>query len=226
MDGILLQKKVYGGYAKAATRVGLDYAVYRAASASNPTDPARQITTLKAQFTIHSSTNFSFIKPSDYQNPLFHMLGDPTNLLVGDYLIGPQGTFFIASITPSMPPLAVQCNRTVTVYSPGPQAGAGLSGYGGTLSQSPGNIAAGRANETALMTAWPCSLLLRSRATRDAYLPADTGSGMFRCLMPAFGSVILRTTNIFADDIGNRYVSNVAEKQDLGWRFDLQQVVT
>jgi hypothetical protein len=226
MDGTLLQTKVYGGFAKAAQRVGLDYAVYRPASASNPTDPARQIATLRAQFTIHSSTNFSFIKPSDYNAPLYHALVDPTLLHVGDYLIGPQGTFFIASLTPSMPPLAVNCNRVITAWLPGPQVGAGPSGYGGTISSTPGSVADGVNNETAVMTSWPASVLLRSRATKDAYLPADTGSGMFRALVPAWPGVILRTTSIFSDDLGNRYVANVAELQDLGWRMDLQQVVT
>lgn len=226
MDGTLLQTKVYGGFAKAAERVGLDYAVYRPSSASNPIAAGNQIATIKAQFTIHSSTNFSFIKPSDFNAPLYHALVDPTSLQVGDYLIGPQGTFFIASLTPSMPPLAVDCNRVVTAWLPGPMAGAGLSGYGGTVANTAGSVASGADNETAVMVEWPASVLLRSRATRDSYLPADTGSGMFRAMMPAWAGVTLRTTSIFSDDLGNRYVANVAELQDLGWRMDLQQVVT
>ena len=228
MDGSTLQTKVFAGFAKAASRIGLPFDLYRPQSTSDAIVPGNKIATLAAAFTIHSSKNFDFTKPSDYDKPLFHALIDPTRIAVGDYLNDPvttAGPYFIAEITSAMPVLAVACNRVVSIYQPGPQNVAeGLSGYGGTIPTTVATPFDG--NETAMLTNWPASLLMRSRSTRDAYLPTDSGAGMFRCLIPAFPGVSVRPSSIIVDDLGNRFVVQVAELQDLGWRIDAQHEVT
>lgn len=220
MDAARLSQKVFAEYGKAARRVGALHDVYRPASSGAVIAPANKIATLNAAFTIHGPSNFDFTRPSDYDKPLFHLLGDPSSLRVGDYLNDPAhpfGPFFVALITPAMPPLAVNCNRVVSFLSPGPACPApGVSGYGGTVG------AAGSSNETPLLTSWPASLL-RRRVTTTQYLPQDAGQATFETLIPAYGAVALKQGVVMTDDLGARYVVQMAEKQDLGWRLEVIQ---
>jgi len=220
MDGVLLQTKVYAGFAKAAKRIGTPFDIYRPTTAFNPLAPANMIGTTPAAFTPHGPSNFDFTKPSDWQKPSFHALLDPTQVIPGDYLVSetpPFGPFFICSKDPAVPVLAVQCNRTISAFTPGPAPRPlGASSYGGsTLS-----------NETALLTAWPCSILLGSRGIRNNELPGDAGYGSWRILLPPSAVVSLRPGTIVTDDLDNRFVIQSAELQDLGWRIDAQQAVT
>lgn len=220
MDGATLQAKVFAGYAKAAQRVGLPFNLYRPTSASNPIAAGTLLQSVNAAFTVHSGKNFEFGQVSDYDRPLFHALLDPTLVKVGDYLQSTaaeptQGPFFIVQITPSMPVLACACNRTVTVATPGPAHTAGVSGYGGTT----------RGNETPILTAWPASLLQRRVTSTREKLPIDGGQPLFRLLLPAFPGTSIRLGNIVTDDLGNRYVVSMVEKQDLGWRCDVQSAI-
>ncbi len=218
MDGATLQAKVYAGYARAALRVGLPYDLYRPTGPNNPTGGAK-LATLSAAFTVHGQANFQFGAPSDYQKPLFHALLDGTQVQIGDYLVSEtnvQGAFFIASKDAGVPILAVQCNRVLTAWTPGPALAIGANGYSGT----------NQGNETAIMIAWPASVLLGARGVREQKLPEDAGYGSWRILMPAWAGVTLRPGTILTDDLGNRMIIQSAELQDLGWRIDAQQAVT
>ena len=218
MNGATLQAKVYAGYAKAALRIGLPYDLYRPTSANNPIGGTK-LAVLSAAFTVHGPANFQFGVPSDYQKPLFHALLDGSQVQIGDYLVSEtnvQGPFFVASKDAGVPILAVQCNRTLSAWTPGPSLVVGANGYSGT----------NQANETAIMPSWPASVLLGSRAVRDHQLPEDAGYGSWRILMPSWPGVTLRAGTILTDDLGNRMIVQSAELQDLGWRIDAQQAVT
>jgi hypothetical protein len=104
----------------------------------------------------------------------------------------------------------------LTAFNPGPVLTIGANGYAGTT----------QANETAIMTKWPASVLLGARGVRDQQLPADAGYGSWRILMPHWEGVTIRPGTILADDLDNRMVVQSAELQDLGWRIDAQQAVT
>jgi hypothetical protein len=218
MDGVRLQAKVYAGYAKAAQRIGLPYDLYRPTGPNNPIGGAK-IATIPAAFTVHGPGNFEFGKPSDHKTPLFHALLDGTQVLLGDYLVSennPQGPFFIAAKDAGVPILAVQTNRTISAFNPGPTLAVGANAYSGTT----------LANETAILTNWPASVLLGSRGVRDQQLPEDAGYGSWRVLMPAWPGVVIRPGTILNDDVGNRMIVVSAELQDLGWRIDATQAVT
>jgi hypothetical protein len=223
MDGVLLQSKVWMGYAKSAQRVGLDFDVYRPTSAANPIVTGTKIATVKAAFTVHSSSDFNFSKPSDYKGPLFHALVDGNQVRVGDYLKSAatvDGPYFIASMDPIVPILAVNTNRIVTVLRPGGAAKSiGLSGYGGTVAST------GDANELALMTAWPASVLEGARGVGGGELPADAGAGMWRVLMPSWSGVLITPGSVIADDIGRRLIVRQAELTDLGWNIQAVQAL-
>lgn len=222
MDAARLSQKVFAGYGKAAKRVGAQFDVYRPQLAADPLNVNNKITTIEAAFTIHNANNFSFDRPSDYNNPLFHGLFDPTGINRGDYFVDTtdkQGTFFVAKLTPAMPPLCVSCNRTVSFFEISTTPSLGLSSY------SPTPVAQTEDAETALMVNWPVSLLKRGSAW-DQYLPSDTGGGTFYVLCPMFPGVMLRASTIVVDDIGVRYAIEAAELQEMGWRLELLQMKT
>ena len=178
-----------------------------------------KLATLPASFTVHGPANFNFGVPSVYQKPLFHALLDGAQVQIGDYLLSEtnvQGPFFIIAKDAGVPILAVQCNRTLSAWAPGPSLSVGANDYSGTTQD----------NETAIMTAWPASVLLGARGVRDQQLPEDAGYGSWRILMPYWAGVIIRAGTILTDDLGNRMVVQSAELQDLGWRIDATQAVT
>lgn len=221
MDAATLQARVYSGYAKAALRVGLPHTICRPTTAANPTAAPNQIGTTLAAFTVHSSGNFNFDKPSDYSKPTFHALLDGAAVNKGDYLIDVAtglGFFFIAEKSPLVPILAVQCNRTVTFAAPGPSAFVdGSAGYQGTIGE------AAVTNETPFLVAWPASVLQGARSVATHFLPGDVGTGMWEVLLPFLAGTNIATGDLMSDDLGNRYCIRTAELTDLGWRLNAQQ---
>ena len=219
MDGALLQTKVYGGFAKAAARVGLPHDIYRPSGTSNPLAAGNKIGTTPAAFTVHTAKNFNFEKPSDFGDPMFHALLDPITIQVGDFLnpqTGVFGPFFVASKTPSMPVLVVQTNRTLSIYTHAASSGqVGNLGYSGSTS----------ATEAAIISNWPASMLAGSTSRRDNKLPEDLGKGSFRVVMSAPPGIIIKQNMIVIDDLGNRMSVQMAELQDLGWRLDVLLLV-
>lgn len=225
MDGPTLQGKVYGGYAKSALRVGLPYAIYRPTAAASPLAGGNLIATIDAAFTVHSSGNFNFSKPRDYEKPTFHALLDGTQTEVGDFLVGASAPspFFIAAMDPLVPILAVLCNRVISVATPGPSGfspGYTPGAYAGTVG------APSATNEVPFLTGWPASILQGARSVADKMLPGDVGRGMWTILLSAYPDVSVSSGDIIADDLGNRYVVRTAELSSLGWRLAAQQAQT
>lgn len=224
MDGPTLQGKVYGGYAKAALRVGLPYGIYRPTIAASPLASGNLISTTNAAFTVHSSSGFNFDKPRDYEKATFHALLDGTQTKVGDFLVsaGNPGPFFIAGMDPLVPLLAILCNRVVTVATPGP---SGFTpGYSATYAGTIG--APSQTNEAPIVTAWPAAILQGARSVSDKILPGDVGRGMWTVLLSAYPGASIRGGDIISDDIGNRYVVRTSELTSLGWRLAAQQAQT
>ena len=147
-------------------------------------------------------------KPNKYGKATWYALVDGTDLEVGDYFIGPQGTFFIAALQPLLPILVVECNRGISVYRPQTQTGAGIAPYGGNTEWT----------QTLLVAARPCSILQGTKGEKsDANLPGDVRSPWWTILMPQAG-LDLRMDDIMEDDLGLRYVVSSVELTDLGFR--------
>lgn len=215
MDAATLQSRIYTGYAKAAARVGYSADQYRPASASNPIAAGNKLRSLPASF---NAENMGFSRPNKHGKATWYGLFDGTLTQVGDYLVNEQdGTFFIAAQQTALPILLVNCNRTINVLRPQQQTGLGAVGYGGDTD----------ANETALMTAWPASVLQGTKGEKgEVSLPGDTRSPWWAILLPAVAGVTLRTSDIVTDDLSRRYVISSAELTDLGWRITAQQAQT
>lgn len=212
MDALKLQAKIYAGYSQAAKRLGLDNVQYRPVGAGNPLATAGA--TIKVSY---NAEDMKFGKANKYGNPVWFGLFDGRITQPGDYLVGPQGTFFIASQQLHLPIQCVQCNRIINVLRPPVAADVGALGYGGTT----------QANETMLMEGWPASVLQGTKGEKgDAILPGDARSPWWTVLMPAVPGVNLRTADIITDDIGRRYTISSAELTDMGWRMTVMQAVT
>jgi hypothetical protein len=209
MDGTKLQSKIYIGYGKAAKRIGFDYQQFRATSASNPlTSTALQ--TLPASFT----TNFSYSAPNKYGKADWLGLFDAREFAVGDFLVGRQGTFFVAAMQDTLPIYCVQANRTVDVLRVGMDPGVGLGGWAGGV----------RAGEVPIMQGWPASILQGTKGeTNEVKLPQDVKTPWWAILLPAWPGVVFRTSDIIRDDLDRKYVISSAELSDMGWRITAMQ---
>lgn len=209
MDGATLQQKIYKGYGQAAKRIGFDYQQFRATSANNPL-LTTALQTLPASFT----TNFSYSAPNKYGQATWLGLFDATLCAPGDILVGHGGTFFIAAMQDTLPIYCVQMNRTVSVLRVSMDAGVGLGGYGGDTP----------ATEVPLMTGWPASVLQGTKGEANpANLPGDVRTPWWAILMPAWPSIVLRTSDIILDELGRKYVISSAELTDMGWRMTAMQ---
>ncbi|OIN44516.1 hypothetical protein [Pseudomonas costantinii] len=209
MDGTKLQAKIYKGYGQAAKRIGFDYQQFRATSASNPLS-STALQTLPASFT----TNFSYSAPNKYGQATWLGLFDARTFTPGDFLVGRQGTFFIAAMQDTLPIYCVQTNRIVSVLRDQQDQSVGLGAYSGGT----------RATEAPLMQGWPASILQGTKGeTNDAKLPLDVKTPWWAILMPAYPGIILRTSDIIRDELGRKYIISSAELTDMGWRITAMQ---
>lgn len=209
MDGATLQAKIYKGYGQAAKRIGFSYQQFRATSANNPL-ATMALQSLPCSFT----TNFDYSAPNKYGQATWLGLFDATSVQPGDFLVGHQGTYFVAAMQDTLPIYCVQCNRTVNVLRVSMDSGVGQIGYGGDTADT----------EQVLMSGWPASVLQGTKGERnEAGVPGDTRTPWWAILMPAWDGVTLRTSDIITDELGRRYVVSSAELTDMGWRITAMQ---
>ncbi|WP_435607714.1 hypothetical protein [Pseudomonas knackmussii] len=209
MDGTKLQAKIYKGYGQAAKRIGFTYQQFRATSANNPlaTTPLQS---LPASFT----TKFDYSAPNKYGQATWLGLFDATQFQPGDFLVGHQGTFFVAAMQDTLPIYCVQANRTVTLLRVAMEDKVGQIGYGGDTP----------ATEVPLMQNWPASILQGTKGeANEAKLPGDVRTPWWAILMPAWPGIVIRTSDILTDDLGRKYVISSAELTDMGWRMTAMQ---
>ncbi len=213
MNAATLQSKIYAGYGKAALRLGYTTDLYRPSSPDFPL--SNKITSLPVSF---NSQDMRYSKPNKYGPSPWFGVFDGTIARVGDYLTNTHdGTFFIAAMQQALPILVVQTNRIINILRPQQQTGVGALGYGGDTA----------ANETALMSGWPASVLQGTKGGKGgANLPGDTQNPWWAILLPVFPGVILRSGDLITDDLQRRYAISSAELSDLGWRLTAAQVQT
>jgi hypothetical protein len=225
MNGALVQAKIWMGYGKSAQVLGSNYQFYRPAGRlelegggnlllegggdfrlEGVSFPGTAVTTLPVSL---NAEDMGYKKPNKYGKATWYALVDGTSLSVGDYFVGPQGTFFIAGMQPLLPILVVQCNRIISISRPQPQSGSGAQAYSGMTAT----------NEIAYATNAPCSILQGTKGEKDdANLPSDVRSPWWTLLFPAaVGSVMLG--DLIIDDLGQRYVASSVELTSLGYRL-------
>jgi hypothetical protein len=111
MDGIRLQDRLYSGYAKTASRLGLVYDQYRSVTHISPLDSANKIDS----FPIAFSADLKFEVSNKYAKPVWYCWADGRNLQRFDFLVGPMGTFFVGDKQTNLPIQAVQTNHVISL---------------------------------------------------------------------------------------------------------------
>lgn len=216
MDAITLQNRIYAGYAQAAKRLGLSYAQFRPTVAANPL--ATQANSLLAAF---NAEDMSYGKPNRYGDPVWYGLFDGRQTQAGDYLVGPGGTFFIASQQLHLPIQCVECNATVRATRVTPQSGVGAVGYGGPCGE-PGASGDGFLIGDISGAGWPASILLFGQREKSiSGLPSSSQQIGWRILLPRSvpASVVFQASDTLSCNLGRRYVVQGAELTDMGWRL-------
>lgn len=216
MNGTRLQSLIYKGYGKAADKIGEPYQVYRPTAAITPApiSTSTNIGTLEAQFWVDENLT----RPLEYGKATMKGWFDARNSAIGDYFVGPQGTFFIASLQANVPPLMVWCTGSINLFRPPKQPVVGSNSYGGTTQQ----------NQVQLLGAWPASIRQESKGREgDVSLPGDMLKPWWRILVPnLISGVQIESADILTDDLGRRFIISSAERSPFGWRLFGQQALT
>ncbi|OVE45666.1 hypothetical protein [Chromobacterium violaceum] len=211
MDGTKLNAKVWAGYAKAAKKTGTTYQHFRPTGASNPMDAGNRLADMPVSL---NAEDPRFARPNVYGKATWYAVADGSQLRVGDYIVGIEGTLFVAALQQLLPIFMVDCNRTISVLRETRAAGVGQLPYGGDTTDI----------EQPLMTGWPASVLQGPKGEKnETALPGDVRTPWWVILFPAWPGVVLRTSDIITDDLGRRYIVSSAELTDLGWRLTASQ---
>ena len=137
------------------------------------------------------------------------LIGDTTNLLVGDYLVADR-TYFVAQTEPLRPATCILCNRTLSISQPGSPQNTGANAYGGQSVAGNVLIAAG----------WPASVLPRSHIEIDpTKLPSDVKTAFFDIALPSSLGLTLSYGLVLGDDYGQSYTISSAALALGGWKI-------
>lgn len=216
MSGALIAPVFNLGPQFAGQILGLPYDHYRPATANNPTTAGNLLGSVGAWITPDNKGMASTAQ--GYGKPVWYGWFDPTVTQVGDYLIGPLGTFFIASQFVPEPMQLINCNHTATITAAAPISTFGAStNYGGDI----------RTTETPIAAGWPCSILQGTKGeVGNAKLPGDVKMPWSSILLPAIPGVIIRNDQIITDENGFRHITSSCELSDLGWRISAMLATT
>jgi len=141
--GASVQAQYYKGLARAAARMGTPHTQYRPAGATinDPLNAANTLATLNANFNIGGKYPGQTKVSQNYWQAIL----DGTAVELGDYLVSAQ-TWCIVALDQLMPPIALQCDNAITVKR---------ASYGFTASEGAAS------SETLILTACPCSIVLK-----------------------------------------------------------------
>jgi len=212
MNGATINAKVWAGYAKAASIIGTEYQHFRPSSANWPLSGINAMANMMVSL---NADDPKFSRPEVYGKITWYAVADGSQLQVGDYLVGIEGTLYVAALQQMLPIYVVDCNRTISVLRV-TLAGAseGFIGQSGDTTST----------EVALMTGWPASIRQGSKGEKnEVQLPTDVRTPWWQILLPSWTGVTLRTSDIIIDDLGRKYLVSSAELTDMGWRITATQ---
>jgi hypothetical protein len=200
------------GLGRATSAVGQPVTQYRPYNPLAPLDGSAVVSIFLATF--DAEPTLKMTAPVTVGRNLFYLLADATNLAVGDYLIGSQAQFFVASMELLRPPVMIRTNAVVTLVRPSVGLSNGLNPPGGDSA----------ATETTILAGWPASVLTGGRSERgDVDLPGDVKMGGWQILLPDTLGIEIRGSDILVDQTGLRHVVISAESNPMGWRIEALQ---
>ena len=195
MDISTIRAKVRSGYGKAAAKLGNSCAIYRPTAATAAIVSGNLVGTQLVAF--DTVPRFSFVNPTSFKYRAFYALTDATALAVGDYLVAEGLTYFVATKDDIAPPMAIRCDRVLTIKRPQPGTPGG--DYYGSNATS---------GEEALLTEWPAALMDGTKGQGTlSNLPGDVRAPWVKLLMPA-GPAQIQFADVMYDDLPtpSRYI--------------------
>lgn len=202
MDGATLQAKINKAYGKSASKVGFPATLYRSASLINPI-ANRNVVQTGVMVSFAPSLSYS-----DYNKPKvpdWTCLVDGALVQIGDWLVGVQGTFYIADLQMTLPIPAVQCDRIVSIIRPSYSTHGPLTPV-----------------ETTIATALPVfAYTAKDKGSAPAGFVAPTES---RADVPELEVYInarnvgdIQKNDVIVDELGNRYVIETYNPTSFGF---------
>ena len=212
MSQTRLRDRVQRGFGIAARKLGGLYDAHRPSGPVGPVSYATKFLRLNAAFTAGTK---DFTRPPAFGNVLRWGMFDSAYTRAGDYLVGEDGTFFIAGQQDYAPPLCVRTERMIDVIRP--QAPSADAGYGGISSSTVEPVLSG----------WPAAIVAVGTGGRSAGagLVADAHVGGWVVMLPVLPVSPLRA-DLLSDDLGRGFVVNSAERSEQGWRMLVTQTGT
>lgn len=206
-----IQSAIDYGYGVAAEVLAPPYAHYRPVGTGTPIAPENQIGALPASF---STDDYRYKRAPAHGKPIFSTLIDRSQIALGDYLVGPEGTFFIAGMRALLPVISIECNALVSFSRPGRQDVGVGSVDNGSADPGPGRP---------LFEGWPASMLQGTKGEKSSSgLVRDSRNPWFVVLLPFVDGVDIRTDDEMTDDRGQRFIVSSTELGPMGWRLSIE----
>ena len=206
MGGLELQDRFSRGLGAAARAAGLPYDLFRPRGHDDPLKPEKRVLRLPAVF---DGGDPGYRRPRGYERALRGTF-DADCTKVGDYLVGSRGTLFVASLQPLARPLCVLTNAVLRVMRAAGPGEVGLNSYGGIRDVQLREV----------LSCWPAQALASGPGRSDK-VPDNTGGSRWSMLLP-LTPVPLMASDILQDAEKRRFVVQVAERTELGWRLDVR----
>lgn len=203
-----LQDIINRGLGRAALRIGAAHDVFRPDGPELPLDPKRRMIELSCALSAGAP---NFLRQPMPGRPYWYAVMDSAYVQVGDYLRGPSGIFYVASLAALAPPLVIRCDRVFDVLRAEEAAVGGLEEYGGET----------RRTLRTVLRRWPASVLAGAPAARGQ-LPSESRGATWRVLLPLLPAAV-RAADLLVDEAGIRLVVVSAEATAEGWRLLAQQ---
>jgi hypothetical protein len=214
MDGVRLADRLAYGAGCVARRIGFLHDAYRPEGLEAPISLEKRFMRLAVAFVLPGG---SVAAPSGFGVPFRQAWADWSYLCAGDYLAGPEGVAFVASIEPPKPMLVVMSNTVVSLARPAAPTRTGLNDYGAVLP----------ATQSALLSDFPANLLVGGAADRSKVgLPDDTKLPGFVALLPMVATLLPHVADILTTDRGERFAVSAVEQVAAVWRLSLMQAAS
>jgi len=219
MNGATVQKYVNYGYAKAAPLIGNTYAQYRPSSATGAVIAPVNLINASLPAYFDPQVNFPADNPRQYGKAALKAVIDPTAVKPGDVLVGPERTYFIASVQDLMPVLAIYANETVTIERTVANQNVGTLPYGG---ERPSLM-------VPVLGTTPASVLLKGKKEKNPTgLGSDVPQTEMEILLPYAAGVspLIEPSDLLTLSTGVPYAIENVELTDLGYRLRASMVIT
>jgi hypothetical protein len=209
MNRAAAQAKLYAGYGKIGTDLGVLTTVYRPTTANNPITPLNVADDILVRF--DPKPDFSTVLVNTFAKPVWYGGFNATNNIEGDIFITEDGAiYYLASLQSLVPPMMVRCNKTVDFYRP-------AKDYQSPYKYSGNTANAGKGAPLALQ--WPISMLQGTKGEKSQLnLPEDTRQPWYSCLIPVIPNVSFKTNDVLFDENDDRYILSSIELTELGYR--------